>query len=626
MPDRPTPPPIERYAQHWLYGMVGWLRPGELLYTTNISGQFNLWQQSVGPRGERGYARPLTAYRDQSVRTMVPSSDGRTVFFSADEGGDEQFQLYRVDSSGGDPEALTADRKVRHELARGAVHPGGRQLLYVDNGRSPSDMDVVLHDLVRGTSRRPMAEGNLWMHPIWDPSGGRFFALQQHSNTRVQSFVHDVKKGTTTELLPHETEEVALATEWSPDGRGLFMISNLGREFARLEYLDLSSGRSKVLLQGPHEVEDCLVARANGRILVKVNEDGYSVLYDGRIGQRFRRVKALPAGCTVAGWGRSLDLSVDGRQAVALWHTGTRPGEIVWFPLPSGSYRVLTESMPGGVPGGPLAAPRLVRFRSFDGRWIPAFYYVPKHPSREPAPAVLSIHGGPESQERPAWVYSGLYAYLTARGIHVLAPNIRGSSGYGKTYQKLIHHDWGGNELKDLAAAAEWLRSRPEVDHERLGVFGGSFGGFATLSCLTRLPGYWKVGVDIVGPSNLITFVKSVPPFWVRFMDQWVGNPMTEAKFLEDRSPITYIDQVRADVLIVQGANDPRVNRAESDQMVERLRARGRHVEYLVFDDEGHGFTKTDNLLRALGSSARFLADHLQARPKDEAAERPGRG
>jgi dipeptidyl aminopeptidase/acylaminoacyl peptidase len=604
-------PPFERFAQHWTYGMLAWTRPGELVYTTNITGQFNAWRQAVGPRGERGYARPVTAHRSRTVRALVPTRDGRTLFFSADEDGDEQFQVYRVALDGGDPAALTADRTVRHELGSGAVDPLGRQLLYVDNARSPADMDVVVHDLRRGTTRRPLATDLLWSSPTWDPAGRRFFALQIRSNTRVRSFVHDLRRGTTVELLPHETEENAIAHAWSPDGRGIFLTSNLGREHERLEYVDVTSGRSKVVFDPPHGVESCAVAERAGTIVCGVNEEGYTVLYTGRPGARWRRVPGLPRGCVLAVWGPALALTADGRQGSVIWHTGTRPAEVVWFSLPTGRPTTLTDSMPGGVPGGPLPAPRLVRFRSFDGRWIPAFYYAPRRRSAGRSPAVLSIHGGPEGQERPAWLYAGLYAYLASRGIYVLAPNIRGSSGYGQSYQKLIHHDWGGNELKDLRAAAEWLRARPEVDGQRLGVYGGSFGGFATLSCLSRLPEYWKAGVDIVGPSNLITFVKSVPPFWVRFMDEWVGNPMTEAKFLRDRSPISYIDQVRADVLVIQGANDPRVNRAESDQMVEQLRARGRRVDYLVFDDEGHGFTKTENLLKAIGTSARFLSDHL---------------
>ena len=605
-------PPYERFAQHEVYGAVAWLGRDAIAYTSNLTGEFNLWRQAIGPRGERGFARPLTAFRDRAVRAFVPSPDGRTIYFTADEDGDEQFQIYRLSTDGGDPEPLTSDRTVRHELGRGALHVNSGRLLYVDNARTPGDMDVVVHDLRRGTVARPLEKGHLWTSPRWDPGGRRFLALEVRLPIDVHSFVHDLDHGTTTEILPHEAEDGVVAQDWTPDGRGLLVLSNVEGEFLRLERVDLAKGSRKVLLAGPHDVEASRVALGSGAILAVVNEDGYSSLQLKRGGDRFRRIQSLPSGCTLEGLvGQNVDLDADGRRALVTWHTGTRPAEIVVVPVPTGRTHILTESMVGGVPGGPLAPPRLVRFRSFDGREISAFYYVPAPRPRRPAPAVLCIHGGPAGQDRPAWLYSGLYAYLVAWGIRVLAPNFRGSTGYGKTFELSIYHDWGGNELRDLRTAAEWLRAQRGVDARRLGVFGMSFGGFATLSCLSRLPEYWKVGVDVCGPANLVTFVKSVPPFWARWMDRWVGDPLTEAKFLRDRSPISYIDQVQADVLIVQGAKDPRVNVAESDQMVDELRSRGRRVEYLVFPDEGHGFTKTANLLRAYGTVARFLTDHL---------------
>jgi dipeptidyl aminopeptidase/acylaminoacyl peptidase len=195
--------------------------------------------------------------------------------------------------------------------------------------------------------------------------------------------------------------------------------------------------------------------------------------------------------------------------------------------------------------------------------------------------------------------------------VAVLAPNIRGSTGYGKTYQRLIHRDWGGGELEDLKACAEWLKARPDVDPQRLGVFGGSFGGFATLSCLTRLPQYWKSGVDLFGPSNLVTFIQSVPPSWRRFMIGWVGDPEKDREALLARSPITHLDQLRADLMIIQGAKDPRVVKAESDQLVERLRSAGRDVQYLVFEHEGHGFMNPENRRKAMGAAAEFLVAGL---------------
>ena len=316
----------------------------------------------------------------------------------------------------------------------------------------------------------------------------------------------------------------------------------------------------------------------------------------------------LPKG-TASGFGSGLSVSRDGSRLALAWDQPARPPEIYVVDTASGDARPVTESRAAGLAALRLRDPELIRYPSFDGREIPAWLYRPDGDG--PAPFVVAIHGGPEAQEKP--IYRPLYQYLLSRGIGVLAPNIRGSTGYGKTYQTLIHHDWGGADLEDWRHAAEWLKAQDFVDDERLGVYGGSYGGFATLTCVTRLPEYWRAAVDIVGPSNLLTFVRAVPPQWVRFMAKWVGDPDTEADFLRERSPITYVDQVRAALLVIQGAKDPRVVKTESDQMVERLRELGREVEYEVFEDEGHGFTRYTNELRGMRLTADWLEQHLCA-------------
>lgn len=614
MPEQEVPP-ISRFAQHWRYGDLAWLSPNELLFTADLTGQLNLWHQVVGSNGERGFARPLTAYIDRTVRKIVPAPDGRSVFYTADQDGDEQVQIYRIDVRGGDPTAITSNRKVRYSIERGALDRAGRRLLLSTNERNPADLDVAMLDLVRGSSTRPLPEGSEWSRPVWDPSGRRFSVAKTQSSTQIQTYVHDPSKATTTEVVPHEDDALVSPEGWTGDGRNLIIRCDIDREFKQLELVHLSSGRRKVLAAPKGDVERVAYSTRTSMLLYSVNDNGFSTLYAGRLGGRYRRISSLPRGCqTTLIWGSPLDISPDGSAGATIWETGTAPPEILRFPLDGRRVSQLSETMVGGVPGGPLSRPRLVHFRSFDGRYIPAFYSVPKRRPKGRMPAVLRIHGGPELQARPEWGFTGaLTAWLNANGIAVLRPNIRGSTGYGKTYQKLIHHDWGGGELQDLQAAVEWLRSRPEIDPARIAVDGGSFGGFATLSCVTRLPDYWKAGVDVFGPSNLQTFVRSVPPFWKRFMDEMVGNPDTEADFLRERSPISYIDQVRADLLIMQGANDPRVAKAESDQMVERLRSTGRHVEYLVFDDEGHGFERRSNELRALETVGRFLVDRLRS-------------
>jgi dipeptidyl aminopeptidase/acylaminoacyl peptidase len=351
------------------------------------------------------------------------------------------------------------------------------------------------------------------------------------------------------------------------------------------------------------------VASTCRRLVWVVDEDGISRFHarDLETG-RDLEVAELPAG-----WCLHLAVAPGGRRLAALIGTATRPFDVYVAELGpvgngAGPATRLTESFLGGIPEAELVEPELVRYPTFDGRQVPAWLYRPRG-AAAPTPALVSIHGGPEFQERPGASSSfAFYQYLLSRGIAVLAPNIRGSTGYGKTYQRLIHRDWGGGDLRDIEASARYLCSLPWVDPA---VYGGSFGGFATLSAMTRLPQYWACGVDLVGPSNLVTFVRAVPPHWRRMTTRWVGDPDADRELLLERSPITYVEQVRAPLMVLQGAHDPRVVQPESDQMVARLRELGREVEYHVFEDEGHGFTKRANQLRAYRLIGDFLSRHL---------------
>jgi dipeptidyl aminopeptidase/acylaminoacyl peptidase len=387
------------------------------------------------------------------------------------------------------------------------------------------------------------------------------------------------------------------------------VLSNSEREFTGLWFFHLDGGLEPV--DTPDADIEEVALSSDGRVLAwAVNDDGWTRL-------RLRDLSGgadlpepqLPAG-TRSFLPSGLALSRDGAYAALIWQGPQRPQDLYAIETATGKARRLTESMLGGLRPASLSAPELVRYRSFDDRRIPAWLYRPKRRGR--TPVVLSIHGGPDAQERP--IYTPLYQYLLSRGIAVLATNIRGSTGYGKSYQKLIHRDWGGGDLQDWEHAAKWLLEQEWVDGERIGVFGGSYGGFAVLTCVTRLPDYWGAAVDIVGPSNLVTFAKAVPPTWKRFMTQWVGDPETEADFLMERSPITYVENVKAPLLVIQGAKDPRVVKGESDQVVARLRELEREVEYVVLDDEGHGFTRRRNEVKALRLAAEWLERHLAKR------------
>jgi dipeptidyl aminopeptidase/acylaminoacyl peptidase len=595
--------PFEQFFAFRRFQPVAEVTPdGEsVLFVSNISGQFNLWSTRV----DGGWPDQLTTFTENTVRAVTVRDDG-TILFIADRDGDEFHQLYRIPAGGGWPEQLTDLPQVQHMIGPGAWSPDGTTFAFSANSRRPQDGEVFLWTEGDDEPRYLWGEGRYAFPAGFSRDGTKLIGLEFRSNSDMSLFLIDVATGDATEMTPHEGEVKFLPGPWAADGSGFYVLTDEGREFMGLAFQPLSGDREWI--EAPDRDIDELAGSADGRVIAWIeNDEGYGRLRvrDVEAGRELPAPK-LPQG-TASGFGSGLSLSPDGSRVALAWDQPARPPEIYVVETATGDARPVTESRSAGLSALTLREPELIRYPSFDGREIPAWLYRPDGDG--PTPFVLAIHGGPEAQEKP--VYRPLFQYLLDRGIGILATNIRGSTGYGKTYQKLIHHDWGGADMEDWRHAAEWLKAQDFVDGDRLGVYGGSYGGFATLTCVTRLPEYWRAAVDIVGPSNLLTFVRAVPPQWVRFMAKWVGDPDTEADFLRERSPITYVDQVRAALLVIQGAKDPRVVKAESDQMVERLRELGREVEYEVFEDEGHGFTRYTNEIRGYRLTADWLEHHL---------------
>lgn len=606
-----APDSFERYVQYRRFHGLGFHPDGDLCYTSDISGQFNLWRQPIGAGGVPGYPTSLTGYTDRVVREFAFASDGLSVFYQADPNGDENYQLYRLWLKDGRTETLTSDPQVQHSLSGGTIDVRGGDLLYTDNSRARTDVDVVVRNLRTGAVTRPFPTGTFWAGPRFDQARKRIIALRSDHPSDIRTFVFDRKRQSLTEILPHEGETTVAAIDFTGDGRGVLLLTDLNSDFLRLVLHYPETGRTKVIAAPKADVEYAVYSRKSGTVAYATNNDGYSTVFAGKLGGRIIR-RPTPKGAIFGWiWGRQFEISDDGQVVATLWGTGAAPTEVLWIPLGRPWSKFVTNGMVAGVPHAPLPAPKLVHVPAPNGRSVPCFYYVPKHPRAEPMPAVLSIHGGPHMQDRPAWAYGGLHQFLNSLGIYVLAPNYRGSTGYGRKYRELLYRDWGGVDLEDFRSCAEWLRSQKEVDSNRLAVYGGSFGGFASLSCLTRLPEYWKVGVDVFGPSNLVTFLQGVPPSWRRVMTKMLGDPKRDREFLLSRSPITYLANLRADLLVIQGGKDPRVVKSESDQLVDRLRSSGRSVQYTVFDDEGHGFSRYINQIRAMSEVGQFLADRL---------------
>lgn len=577
-------------------------------YAANPDGQHNLYVVPISG----GEPWQLTHYTEHAVRQLAWSPDGTNLVYTADFQGDEQFQVYLVPVDGGEPRQLTKAPDRQHVLGADYYDaqsiepftPDGGTVVYAGNDRDPMVQDVLIHDLATDEVRRVESTAGVMLHAASvSPDGRWLLTLAWTSNNNRDLGLIDLQEPDAPlwVLTEHEGKQLHLPGPWAPDSSGFHLRRDAMGEFLALGFYSLASGAIAEIAAPDWDVEQ-VATSADGSVRAwTVNEDGVSRLFVHR-GSEPMAEPDIPAG--VLG---SLAVSPDGTTLVFLITTGVRPTEVATLDLDTWELRYLTESRPP-VLTNPVE-PELVRFPTHDGREVAAWLYRPAE--GEVRGVVLSIHGGPQAQERPFYNYGGLYQYLLSKGVAVLAPNVRGSSGYGKTYEKLILRDFGGDELGDFEHAVRYLHGLDWVDPRRIAVWGASYGGFATLSCLSRLPTLWAAGVSMVGPSNLLTMARSVPPTWRPEMADWIGDPDTEADFLLERSPITYADAITAPLFVIQGANDPRVVRAESDQIVAALRGRGVEVRYDVYDDEGHGFTNRENEIKAIGDVADFLVAHL---------------
>ncbi|HEX7040256.1 MAG TPA: S9 family peptidase [Trueperaceae bacterium] len=593
-------PDFERYVAVRLVGSPAFSPRGDAFaYVANTTGLPALWLQPAGG----GFPRQLTAFPDRRVAGFRWSPDGRRIALLADHHGDEMFQVHVLEA-GGWPRQLTSAPRVQYSL--GGWAPDSRRLAITGNDREPSEQDAMVIDVETGEVTR-LVTGGLFYAGDFSPDGRRLLVTEILSNTHQRVHVVDLESGERRCLLGEDGEEAKrFPVGWDAAGSGVYVVTDEGHEFSYLVHLPLAGGAARGVLRLDADVADARLNHGRDTLVAAVNDRGVFKLrvYElGEGGERETAALDLPFG----EYG-GMSVAADGREAILDFATPREASNLFAVDLATGAMEPREQSMLGGVDPATMVEPEAITYPSFD-RDVPAWLYRPR--GEGPFPVVLSIHGGPESQELAGYAYLGLYQYLLSRGIGVLAPNIRGSTGYGKSYQKLIHRDWGGGELKDIEAAADYLASLDWVDAGRIAVFGGSFGGFATLSALTRLPDRWVAGVDIVGPSNLITFVQSVPPFWRAMLKDWVGDAEEDREMLIERSPITYVDQLKAPLLVIQGANDPRVVKAESDQMVERLRERGVAVEYYVDEEAGHGPPSRDGWLKWLRMTAEFLERHL---------------
>ncbi|MCI0356402.1 MAG: S9 family peptidase [Acidobacteria bacterium] len=590
----------------------------DIVYLTNVTGTNQVWKHPA--RG--GWPEQLTFF-DERVQEVEWSPRGDVVLFTRDAGGDERSQLWLMDPNGVSLVALTQSPKVIH--AFGGFSHDGAWICYSSNERTEGRFDVYVMELATRRARRIFAgEENYYAHSF-SPDGRHVLAVRSRSSYENDLFLIDTQSESVIHLTPHSGEAYYRNMAWAPDGSGIYLASNQGRDKSNLAFLDVHQRKLTYLEESPHEIDDTTgiaIDRSGTTLFYAWNENGASAvrIREPKTG-RVELFRGLPRG--VVGRG---SFNGDGTK-VAFHYSSPAINSDVWVlslgrtkPATPGTVaarregagaRQVTHSTRAGIPADSLVTPEVVAYTSFDGTSIPAFFYLPRGAQKEgKLPAIVYVHGGPEAQERAS--FSAVFQYFLNRGYTILAPNIRGSDGFGKAYLAADNYKKRQDAIRDVALAADHLKSTGYVDGKKIVVMGGSYGGFMALAQATMHPDLWAAVVDIVGIANWNTFFKTTGAWRRAHRAAEYGDPEKDPEFMNSISPINFVDRIQAPLIVVQGANDPRVPKAESDQMVERVRAKGTPVEYLVFADEGHGLAKRPNRIKGYTAIADFLDKHVR--------------
>jgi len=558
-------------------------------------------------------ARKQITFSHEPIRggAFLPGSRDRKIFYFRDTGGNEYSQLYLFDLDDG-RETLLTDGKSRHESL--VVARNGKLVAFTGTGRNKRDGDIYVAAAPDFKPRLVMEVNGAFYPRDFNADGTKLTVLEMISVKESYLYILDVASGKAERISPKEEKFAYSGGVFSADGKSLFFMCDKAGQFENLYRRNLATGEDVNLTPNlSWNVDGVTVAPTGDRIAFVSNEDGMSKVYltrpDAAAGA-YEPVSAIPMGL-VGG----LSFSNDGKRMSVTLTTPTTPADVYILTLADNKLTRWTESEIGGLNSAKFATPTRFEYPTFDDaggskRKIPAYYYRPT--GNGPFPVVISIHGGPESQERPR--FSSLYQYwVTEMNCAVLVPNVRGSTGYGRDYHMLDDGFKREDSVKDIGALLDWVGTQKELDAKRVAVYGGSYGGYMVLACLTHFPGRIKAGVDIVGIANFVTFLEKTAPYRVDLRRVEYGDERDPKmlEFLKKVSPLANADKITSALYVQHGANDPRVPAYEAEQIVKGMRDRGRTVWYMLAKDEGHGFAKKENRDIATLSATMFLDEQL---------------
>jgi dipeptidyl aminopeptidase/acylaminoacyl peptidase len=583
---------LQLYQQTREAALADWLPDGSGLLISTRFGEAAQIHEVVRP----GHFRKQLTFFDEPVyiARTCPDTDRQGFLFARDTGGNEAYQLYFYDLRKQEYEMLT-DGESKH--SSGVWNREGSAFIYSSTKRNGIDQDLYLYDLAGGTGERLVFTGKGYWYPVGWASGGRYVTVINYRSIN-ESHLHllDVETGT-LQTIQADPNIACRSGSWSADGRRIYYTSDADSEWRGLMVYDLDTQSKRKITQGlDWEVEGLQLSADGTQLAFVINKNGISELYLYDTAQEhYERVEVLPEGVIAdMRWhpkALRLALTINTPQA---------PADAYVLDVETMDLQQWTFSEVGGLDRKGFVKPRLIHYPTFDqvggkDREIPAFYYRPE-PQDAPMPVLIYIHGGPESQFRPGFSPAFQY-YLKELGVAVLAPNVRGSSGYGKHYLKLDNGFKREDSVRDIGALLDWIEQQPELDSRRVAVMGGSYGGYMVLASMSHYNDRLCCGIDIVGISNFITFLKNTKSYRRDLRRVEYGDERDPAmrRHLEQISPTTNAHKITKPMLIVQGQNDPRVPASEAEQMLRAIRKNGGEAWYLLAKDEGHGFRKKSN-------------------------------
>ena len=598
---------VGRYSEFRAASFTSWSPDRrEMLILTRFGDTAQVHEVKV-PGGAR---TQLTFFPDRVANAIYPPVGGNAFVFMKDVGGGEFFQLYRYDLATGDITLLT-DGKSRNIDPRWSYQ--GDRIAYGSTRRNGNDVDIWEEKVDDPASSRMVAqmEGGGWSVSDWSPDGKQLLVINDISAAESYVWLVDVASGKKELLTPKSGLETVQYSNphFSKDGKGVYLTSDQDSEFQRLVEMEVSSRKTTVLTPGLNwDVEDLDLSKDGRWIAFEANEDGISILHvlDTKTNKEVP-VPKLPVGVI-----RGIEWRNNSREIAFSLSTASQPYDAYTVDMASGKIDRWTFSETGGLNTSGFAQPQLIHWKSWDQRSISAFLYKPGAKFSGKRPVIINIHGGPEGQVRPDFLGRDDY-FLNELGIAMIYPNVRGSTGYGKTFQKLDNGFLREGSYKDINSLLDWIQTQPDLDAGKVMITGGSYGGFMTLAVATNYNDRICCSVDVVGPSNLVTFLEHTSGYRkdLRRVEYGDERDPKMREFLERIAPANNAKNITKPLFVIAGQNDPRVPASESAQMVQIVRKNGTPVWWLLAKDEGHGFGKKKNRDYQFYATVEFVKEYL---------------